>query len=77
MFEIFLFCVWKAYIAVHFLLRTPFAAFHKFCMVVFSFSFVSRCLKFPPRFHHWYFNGMLFRLYVAVFILVSLSVISL
>ena len=53
MFEIFLFCVWKAYIAVHFLLRTPFAAFHKFCMVVFSFSFVSRCLKFPPQFHHF------------------------
>ena len=60
----------KAYITMNFPLRMTFAVSHRFCMVVFSLSFVSRYFLISSLISsltHWFFNRMLFSLHVSIF----------
>ena len=79
LFEIYLFK--EAYIAINVLLRTAFAASHRFCLAMFSFSFALRYFKIfslisslTPQV---FFNTMLLSPHIIVFFLfLFLSLIS-
>ena len=60
----------EACIALNFPLRTAFAASHRFWIVVFSLSFVSRCFLISSLISSvtsWLFSNVLFSLHVFVF----------
>ena len=60
----------KACIAMNFLPRTAFATSHRFCMVVFSLSLVSRYFQISSLISsltHWVLSSMLFSLNVIFF----------